>query len=117
MHTGLLPSYSRTTTHQLPPEYYCIGLFQEVIEGSNWILVKAIYNGTENDLPITIPGKHYFFVRPKNSDVTVTESWGVFIGQSFSKKLFAPWGVMNNNVGEISFLANPNEVDFYKVSF
>lgn len=88
-----------------------------MIEGSNWIILKAIYNGTGNNLPITIPGKHYFFTRPKNSDVTVTGSWGVFIGQSFSKKLFAPWGAMNNNIGEISFLVNPDEVVFYGVSF
>lgn len=112
-----LLKWNVTITHQLAPENYCLGIFQEVIEGSNWLILKAIYNGTGNDLPITFPGKHYFYTRPKNSNVTVTGSWGVFLGRSFSKRLFAPWGAMNNNVGEISFLANPNVMTFDGITF
>ena len=106
-----------TITHQLAPENYCLGIFQEVIEGSNWLILKAFYNGTGNDLPITFPGKHYYYSRPKKNNVTVTGSWGVFLGLSFSKRLFAPWGAMNNNVGEISFLANPNVMSFSGITF
>lgn len=112
----LLP-WNVTITHQLAPEYYCLGIFQEVINGSNWLILKAFYNGTGNDLPITFPGKHYYYTRPKKSNVTVTGSWGVFLGQSFSKRLFASWGAMNNNIGEISFLANPNEMSFDGITF
>ena len=88
-----------------------------MIEGTNCLLLKAIYNGTGNDLPITFPGKHYYYAESKRSDITVTGSWGVFLGLSFSKMLFAPWGAMNNNVGEISFLANPNVMSFDGITF
>ena len=107
-----------TITHQLAPEYYCLGIFQEVIEGSNWLILKAFYNGTGNDLPITFPGKHYYYTRPKRSDVTVTGSWGVFLGlYNLQKRLFASWSAMNNNIGEISFLANPNVMSFDGITF
>ena len=117
MNTEFLTTNSTTRTHQLLPDYYCVGIFQDVIEKSNWLLLKAIYNGTGNDLSITFPGKYYYYARSKSSNVTVTGSWGVFLGLSYSKRLFAPWGAMNNNVGEISFLANPNVMSFSGITF
>ena len=111
-----LSNFSDTTTHQLASGYYCVGIMKENFQGSTkWLVLKAYYNGTGNDLPLTFHGKHYYSSYPKDNDVTVTGSWGLIL--SASLRLFAPWCAMINNVGEISVLVNPHEMSFDGITF
>lgn len=87
---------------------------KDEFQNSNWTLLKAYYNGTENEIPLQFPGKHYYLSR--TASTAATGAWGVIMSSS-AVRLFAPWGAMNNNIGEIAFLVNPNEVIFNGISF
>ena len=117
--TKFLSNFSDTTTHQLASGYYCVGIMKENFQGSsNWLVLKAYYNGTGNDLPLTFPGNHYYITRPKYNNVTVTGTWGLILTASSKLvRLCAPWCAIINNVGEISVLVNPNEMSFDGITF
>lgn len=82
--------------------------------GLNWILLKAYYNGTENEIPLTFHGDHYYL--DKSPSIAVTGSWGIALSSS-TRRLFSPWSAIYNNVGEIAFTYNPDEVIFDGVTF
>lgn len=117
--TNSLSNFSDTTTHQLASGYYCVGIMKENFHGSSsWLILKAFYNGTGNDLPLTFHGNHYYKSRPKYNDVTVTGAWGLILTASSKLvRLCAPWSAMNNNIGEISVLVNPDEMSFDGITF